>query len=896
MRLTSPRKTLRSTGLVAVVVLAGCTDLPPILAGECGNGVVEQGEDCDRVVDPALGTGTRCGEVADPAGQRCHYVCALDTGTPSCPGGWGCGPDGVCRFATGAYLESPASPVRMSAEGLHAGDVDGDGAPDLVGLTASFLEVRFNSGAGDFPGEIEITMDNPSAPPALGDLDEDGRLDVVVPLYAGLFVLLGQQDRTLAPVAYAPLEIVQQPVGGMLLLPLRIDPLYPTDSLLLVAAHAAALELYFLDGARGGIGPDPSVVLSIPGRTVDQIAGRVPIANIDVSGAAEDEIALPFAGDRNLVIYQQAMSDMWLPKMIERTVVRLPGRIDQGAMFTDYDGDGDLDLLVSILDDTDTSVVAVSLGDGAGRFDDGDLFDADDAFVDTRFEALRSWSTIDSPDPSPSYGTPWPLAAGDLGGDGAADYVGADGVFIMSADYLTQTAYRTGAYPWSQAAAADYNRDGRLDLAVSSGEEEGVEFLMNAGSSLFNRTRVDTNAPAAMLRAGDFDGDFVADVAVAEKAYYEGRDGMDLSILFGALQGAPASPVSMGTLQYIQSLEPADLPISTPDLTNDLVVLSREQPQEGTWTVAFMMGTSMRRMLSPFTLYTEDDMIDVPVGVEIGRFSPDDTIPDVVALAPPHAWLVVGAGEARFDPQDAIMASPAQLGDGTLDAYCSVWTAGDVNGDGARDELVGVDAGEICYGWGGDVAPKLVTIGVTGGTELVSIDVQPFVGSMRAAREVRLADVDADGALDLVVVFAGEVGVMIGGGDVGGGPTMPYATGSAVVVVWNDGAGLDAASAVSATLPVDGPLHDVVAINADADPQLELAIMAGMGVHIAQLEGGRTFAAPQLVVPLYGAAGRMVAADLDQDGLDDLAISTSGGEVRLFTAVPSGAAIKEATK
>ena len=45
---------LNTTNLLlclAVVMAAGCSDLPDIEAGECGNGVIDVEEDCDGVSD-----------------------------------------------------------------------------------------------------------------------------------------------------------------------------------------------------------------------------------------------------------------------------------------------------------------------------------------------------------------------------------------------------------------------------------------------------------------------------------------------------------------------------------------------------------------------------------------------------------------------------------------------------------------------------------------------------------------------------------------------------------------------------------------------------------------------------------------------------------------------------
>ena len=75
------------------------------------------------------------------------------------------------------------------------GDLNGDGRPDLAGSTltdpCSAVAVLLNQGSGVFgaPSYVPATIFNPSSV-TLGDLNGDGKLDLVVPNGDGVAVLL----------------------------------------------------------------------------------------------------------------------------------------------------------------------------------------------------------------------------------------------------------------------------------------------------------------------------------------------------------------------------------------------------------------------------------------------------------------------------------------------------------------------------------------------------------------------------------------------------------------------------------------------------------------------------------------------------------------------------------
>jgi hypothetical protein len=85
--------------------------------------------------------------------------------------------DGAGRFPTTASF-----PVSGTSGSISAGDLDGDGALDLVvcSTSTSSLDFLMNDGAGSFRAAVTFPLDEPPYVLGLNDFDQDGDLDVAV--------------------------------------------------------------------------------------------------------------------------------------------------------------------------------------------------------------------------------------------------------------------------------------------------------------------------------------------------------------------------------------------------------------------------------------------------------------------------------------------------------------------------------------------------------------------------------------------------------------------------------------------------------------------------------------------------------------------------------------------
>jgi hypothetical protein len=213
---------------------------------------------------------------------------------------------------------------------------------------------------------------------------------------------------------------------------------------------------------------------------------------------------------------QDGRSDLAVPLLVSGQVAILLGNGDgtfqsavdytagsEGAIAAavgDFNRDGKLDLAVTV-----DALVAVLLGNGDGTFQNG-----------------VEYATM------PQAGT---LVTGDLNGDGTLDLVvhwvagsgfaggisillgNGDGTFPTHVDY---SAPEGG--PTIGTVAADFNGDGRLDVAATDEGHRISTFTGNGDGTLQSPGLFATGFSPASLAVGDFDGDGRLDLVSANNA------------------------------------------------------------------------------------------------------------------------------------------------------------------------------------------------------------------------------------------------------------------------------------------------------------------------------------------------------------------------------------------
>ncbi len=220
------------------------------------------------------------------------------------------------------------------------------------------------------------------------------------------------------------------------------------------------------------------------------------------------------------------------------TTTYQPALAASAAAVGDFNNDGKLDIVSAF-----GGTLTVSLGNGSGGFGTPNT---------TEVPTTRS------------------IAVADLNGDGKLDVVifhfdapnqflrillgNGDGTFTTGADYAIDDS---PMFPRaSPVVIADFNRDGKPDLAVIHSSTSSIDIMMGNGDGTFaapigypvGTGITDPGVGVTLLTAGDFNGDGKPDLLSYSQAY----DTQTLSVLLGNGDGTFAA-----ALTYPASLPPS---------------------------------------------------------------------------------------------------------------------------------------------------------------------------------------------------------------------------------------------------------------------------------------------------------------------------------------------------
>jgi hypothetical protein len=335
--------------------------------------------------------------------------------------------------------------------------------------------------------------------------------------------------------------------------------------------------------------------------------------------------------------------------------------------------------------------------------------------------------------------------------------------------FLTPVNYAAGTNPQA-IVTADFNGDGRLDLAVANSSSSNVSVLLGNGDGTFQLAQNSaTGAGPKSLAVGDFNADGKLDLATANN--------YDVSVLLGNGNGSFGAASNIGVVGNPASVAVGDF---NGDGLMDLGVTS-------SYSYSGYYGSSTY------------SYANVLVGDGLGGFSgPNATFIDYAYATSAVAVNLNGDAYDDFATFDTYGYVAVLMGDssGYLQGptgyfftgdYSYGVAAGDVNGDGAND-LVTANF----YGHGAGV---LLGDGSGGFSGPTNYDVGGFPTS------IVLGDFTHDGHLDVAAANynSDDVGVLYGGGDGTFSTPTHSATGSSPYSIaagdFNGDGWLDAATA-----------------------------------------------------------------------------------------------------
>ena len=475
----------------------------------------------------------------------------------------------------------------------------------------------------------------------------------------------------------------------------------------------------------------------------------------------------------------------------------------------DFNSDGKWDLAVTA-NSSGGPAVAILLGAGNGAFG-----------TETDYPVAGSNSII----------------TGDFNRDGVADLAigysggGADTVSLLLGKgdgsfnpYISTSVPGNGN---DSLAAGDFNRDGKLDLVVSSfySHPGGISVLLGNGDGTFatavsypslNNDWGFTSAVAV----GDFNGDGKLDVACTN------YDGYDLSVFMGVGDGTFKSAVD-----YSASINPIGL--VTGDFNGD--------GQEDIASAAGYGSLSQITVLigkgdGTFTDPVNHAVPAYPYDIAVGDFN-DDGKPDLVVDSfndPGSISVLLGKGNGSFTSHK----------DTHIGVYPSVFATGDFNNDGKLDVVVSTDFLSTLLGNGdGTLQPPLN-------------QTLPSVPSNFAA-----ADFNLDGNLDIATCLQLTSGVSLFSGKGDGTFAAP------VLIATGD------------NFSNLGPVFSAD-LNGDHKPDLAVNISANdgvsIGISILLGDGRGSFQSPRKILSGYSL---LAIGDFNGDGKADLAVENQSSSI-----------------
>jgi hypothetical protein len=727
-------------------------------------------------------------------------------------------------FTLGGFLpmgRTGATPVSVAL-----GDLDGDGRLDLVTANASPATVSILLGKGDgtfaaptdysvgLSGSVDPARLGPSML-ALGDVNGDSKLDVAVAQDNSAFngggvvtALLGKGDGTFPTAAtYAadmgPSSVALGDVNG----DGKLDVVTANhDSDEVMATFGVSGE----HGAWCATGHGPSTVL---------------LGDVNADGKLDYVTVNTLASSVSVLL---GRGDGTCASATETPIERDLTSLTSSAALGDMNADGKLDLAVAT---SSPGTVTVLLGKGDGSFTAPSDYPVGD---DPVLVALRDLSGDQKLDLLVAASTAGTL--GVLVGQG-------DGTFAAKVDIPAVQSLRS-------AALGDVNGDGNLDIAMAGPvltHAGWTSVLFGTGrDTLVSRPAFPTGVDLTAMALADLNGDGKLDIA----AVGSDHDSPGLaSVLLGAGDGSFASPAHFATGDHPSSLALGD--------TNDDGKLDIVAADQDAAAVSILSGQGD----GTFAAKTDYPTGDEPSSVALGDLDGDGRL-DIVTAGP--AARKPGIYPSAYQVKASVLLG---TGGGGLAAHVDYpvnyaaeiipqsLALGDLNGDGTLDIAVAAN-----YLIGGDVNGLL---GRGDGTFEVS---RSLYGSRSPVHSVVLADLNSDGYLDLVAAFddrgggQGWVTVALGGSD-GRFTTSDYPT------------GLGARSLALADLNQDGKL-DVITGNTVSN-----GTAAPGTVSVLFGNGDGTFA-PRLDYP--AAAVSLALGDVDGDGRPEVVTATASGSLEVL--------------
>jgi len=702
---------------ILVLAVAACSDLPPYQA-QCGNGVIDEHEDCD--------SGSGC--------LQCALLCQSDGSCGSDAAGYVCGGDGLCHAPGGAFHSEPQG-FAFNAPELFVSDVNGDRVGDVIGVGATSLLVdRGILYSGPGPQEV-IPTPFLTGTPAITDFDHQTATDLVLPTSQSI-------------IAYT------SPLQELAPYPFAID-----------VSHndAVPFDLFQFDPVN------ISMIGYYPHSTTPE---QLFYVTIDIStGQPEFKNELAICGN----VHASSLDNMQVhdassTSEIEKLVALSGG--GQGCAFK---------VTAAIVNGQPDTATAEDLGTAFGAkhlvlaaITPGstcpDLIDGLTAYlptggpgscgISTTTTDLRALLTTSLLSPAMDEAAIGPVVLAPYYVGGAAPEALATNYGVYAIGSTATRLYHSDRL-LDRVLSLDLDGDGDSDIAATAAGLDDIDFLYRfhppaPASDGFQLVRYDTVTHPHKMFSADFDGNHVADLAYTEKLPFGER----LMVAYGTTD-RPLAPIEMSVFRQVVELAPGFLEANDPSGTlTDLSVLDYDTSTSRP-LLTLLHGSPDRTLVPSFDPQPQGPMGGAPlpsalpsfVGVVAGRFGGDASIGDLFSVVINDTNVIGYLARATN--------SAFTLGGGTTVKYgdlvkCGDTAAGLLCADHAHYLAWPVDghdtilAVEDRFARGATIDPQAGT--VTADPQLHGVAPEGTV-----VHSLRSVDVDQDGTPELIVSYGSEL-------------------------------------------------------------------------------------------------------------------------------------------
>ncbi len=731
--------------------------------------------------------------------------------------------------------------VSNEPQAVAVADFNGDGKPDFVtaennpNTGAGNISVFFNTTAPgatapSFAAPVTFACNPNPAAIAVGDFNDDGKPDLVVVNGTPTVSVLLNTTPTgaTAPTFTTPLTFA---VGS--------------------SPNSVAVGDFNGDGlpdiaVANGNANDVSILMNTTaiGSTTPSFAtqalfaaGEAPYSVTvgDINDDGKPDIVVASAGDNTVsVLLDTTAAGATAPTFAPRDSFAV-GNEPLSVTLGDFNGDGRPDLAVANFNFHGPATVSILLETAAGS-------------TTAAFASQVTFAVGNSPSA---------IAVEDFNGDGRPDLVtatqGTDSVSVLldttaagatAPTFAPQVTFNVGTLPVS-VAVADFNGDGRPDLAVAN-EDDTVSVLLNTTApqtvlpSFGGKQTFAAGSLASSVAAADFNGDGRPDLAVSDSG--AGR----VAVLLNPTAPGVTTPSFSAQITFAAGGDPLSARAAdfNGDGRPDLVVVNLG----GTVSV-FLNTTPAGATVPSFAPQTTFAVGHSSTAVVVGDFNGDGR-PDLAVANFDDGTVSVllnttpaGASAPSFAAQTtfAVGTNPDAL------------TVGDFNGDGKPDLAVANDAAA------GTVSVLLNK--TAAGASVPSFAVQKTFAVGANPDSVAAGDFNGDGKLDLAVASdatAGTVSVLLN--KTAAGASVPSFASQITFA-----AGADPLSVTAGDFNGDGTT-DLAVVNPFDGTVSVLSDATAGGPSGLFFLARRTFAAGSS--PVW-----VTAADFNGDGRPDLAVA-----------------------